>query len=340
MTRTLARAGDVVFGCVFFAVGMTLVVILGSAALEVARLRLRPPIVHRVVRTDIVPADLGRPGFDLVIRFQAPGREEVERAELHGTDYRDLARVQRTLPAGAPLIGRRWPPDAPARLDVCEGGWGRLVLFPAFMLIPATFACIGSAVAWGGMMGRKRNGGRTGESPRWTLLAGGVVFLLVGLAVVAAMLVVPTWHWVRSRSWAPATATVEMSRSIITRASKGGRSHHPAVLYRYEWDGRVHKSSRISAGAGRGGEAWTTMFVGSHPVGSATTCWVNPSDPTEAVLERSLSWWMVLGVPFCVFPVLGVTLWRAGWKGTMHPRTRHAPGRASREESSPLPESG
>ena len=92
-------------------------------------------------------------------------------------------------------------------------------------------------------------------------------------------------------------------------------SHHPEVLYRYGWRGQIHRSSGISILDAQGGEVRTEAFLRGYPVGQTTTCWVNPDDPTEAVLDRSLSWWMLLGVPFAAFPVIGWMLLRTGWEG-------------------------
>jgi|GEM_PF-1600562 len=303
---------NLVFGGVFFTVGLLFLVFLVSAAVETIHLRLQPPIEFRVVRTEIVPEDLGRPGFNLVIHFQQPGRSETPWNELHDIDYRELFLIQQTLPPDTPVVGRRLTPDAPERLDLCENGWRSLVALPVFLAVPMAFVVVGALAIWRALTGWEPISGKTPEIPPWMLILGGAVFLGVGMVPVTTG-VLPIRDSIRSRDWVPTPATIELSRTIVSRSSKGGRSYHPEVLYRYLWKGATHRSSRIGVAEKRS-ESGTRRFVADHPVGAATTCLVNPDDPTEAVLERSLSWWMLLALAFCAFPVLGMRMMRAGWR--------------------------
>jgi Protein of unknown function (DUF3592) len=64
------------------------------------------------------------------------------------------------------------------------------------------------------------------------------------------------------------------------------------VLYSYEVDGRVYRSSRYDFSRVRsseGGEEKQAM-VARYPAGRRTTCYVDPDDPAKAVLHRKLSW--------------------------------------------------
>jgi hypothetical protein len=326
----LSRIGDVLGGGIFVAFGLVFAVFVASGILGHIRLRLQPPIGFEVVRTEIRPADSGRSGFDLVIHFQQPGRSERRWTELHGLDYRDLARTQRTLPPGTPVVGRRFPAVSPERLDLAEPGWRSLFALP-LVAFPLVFVGVGVWLARSGITGRERpTGNRTKDTPTWLALVAGTVFLLVGSVPIFAIGVLPVWHWNRSRNWIPTPATIEMSKSVVTSSSKGGSSWHPEVLYRYAWSGETHRSSEIGPG-GIDSEASTDRFVQEHPPGSKTTCLVNPLDPTEAYLDRSLSWWSLLALPFLLFPAVGIFLLRLGWrqrqKARTRPRQRGSPGR-------------
>jgi hypothetical protein len=326
----LSRIGDVLAGGLFVAFGLAFAVLVASGILDNIRLRLQPPIDFEVVRTEILPADLGRGGFNLVVHFQQPGRSEQMWTELHGWDYRDLARTQRTLPPGTRVVGRRYPAVSPERLDLVEPGWRSLFALP-LVAFPLGFVGVGGWIAWGGITGRERpTGNRTKDTPTWIPLVAGTVLLLVGFAPILGVGVLPVWHWSRSRDWAPTPATIEMSKSVVTSSGKGGRSWHPEVLYRYAWKGETHRSSDIGPGR-KDSESSTSRFVREHPPGSKTTCLVNPIDPTEAFLDRSLSWWSLLALPFLLFPAVGIFLLRLGWRNLRKSRTglreRAAPGR-------------
>lgn len=325
MTPTLSQRGAGVFGgLVFLGMGLLLLGLLGSSFVEALHLRLRPAIPFRVAGTEIVTADLGRSGFDLVIRFQEPGRSEPGRAELHATDYRDLVVAQRSLPPGATVIGRRLPADHPARLDLVEPGFTTLFALP-LLALPLAFAVAGGWMIKGSWTGTISSAAQKKEASPYVQLGAGVLFMAMGTVIVALLLVIPVFRQVLSRGWVATPAVVEMSRSVVSRGGKGGRSWHPEILYRYEFGGISRRASRIRffEGSSRSG---TQSFLARHPVGAKVTCWVNPRDPDEAVLERGSSWTQAIGLLFLPFPVAGAYLFCAGWQA-LRPSRRHPLGR-------------
>jgi hypothetical protein len=325
MRPTLSQRGVGLFGgSVFLGMGLFLLGLLGSSFVEALHLRLQPGIPFQVAGTEIVFADLGRSGFDLVIRFREPGRSELGRAELHATDYRDLVVAQRSLAPGATVIGRRLPADHPARLDLVEPGFNTLFALPV-LAFPLAFAAAGGWMIWGSWTGRIPPEARRKETSPYVTLGAGVLFTAMGTVVVALLVVIPVVHQVRSRDWVATPAVVEMSRSVVSRGSKGGRSWRPEVLYRYEYGGLSRRASRIRFFEGNS-RSGTGSFLARHPVGAKVTCWVNPRDPDEAVLERGSSWIQAIGLLFLLFPVAGAYLWRAGWRALRQSR-RHPLGR-------------
>jgi|GEM_PF-4277112 len=69
MKKTATRFGNFLGGGVFFVVGGLFLFFLVSNAADRVRLRLQPAIEFRVVSTEIVPADSGKSGFDLIQLF-------------------------------------------------------------------------------------------------------------------------------------------------------------------------------------------------------------------------------------------------------------------------------
>jgi hypothetical protein len=314
MRPTLFQRGvGVLGGLVFLGMGLLFLWLLGTSFAEALRLRLRPAIPFLVAETEIVPADSGRSGFNLVIRFREQGRSELERAELHKADYRDLAIVRRELAPGSTVIGRRLHAGQPARLDLVEPGFTTLFALP-LLALPLAFVVAGAWMAWSSWKGRNQSApGKRELSPGATLLAG-ILFGAPGTAVVAFALILPVSRHVRSARWVPAPAEIEMSRSVATRSQKGGRSWHPEVLYRYPFAGEVRRASRI-----RFGDGWTRSeteaFLQGHPVGAKVSCLVDPADPDHAVLERHLSPLQWIWLVFVAFPIAGAYMVRKSWSG-------------------------
>jgi UPF0716 family protein affecting phage T7 exclusion len=292
--------------------GLLFLGLLGSSFAEALRLRLQPAIPFLVTETEIVPADSGRSGFNLVIRFREEGRNDLERAELHKADYRDLVVVQRRLPHGSTVIGRRLPADHPARLDLVEPGFTTLFALP-LLLLPLAFVAAGAWAIWSSWTGRSQTApSRRDLSPGVTLCAG-ILFATPGTLAVAFALILPLVRHMRSADWIPTPAVIEMSRSVSARSSKGGRSWHPEVLYQYASAGVVRRASRI-----RFGDGWTRSetktFLQSHPVGAKVSCLVDPADPDHAVLERRFSPLQWIFLVFLAFPLAGAYMIRKGWR--------------------------
>ena len=87
------------------------------------------------------------------------------------------------------------------------------------------------------------------------------------------------------------------SRMIEVGNADGPYSYVPDIRYSYEIDAKIYESSRVFLVSWGRDETTVKRFLGRYPVGSSASAFVNPDDPTEAVLDRRfrLSW---------IFPLL------------------------------------
>jgi hypothetical protein len=91
-----------------------------------------------------------------------------------------------------------------------------------------------------------------------------------------------------TQTWQSTTGTVLMS-SVQESYSGGSHSTYPVVVYQYDVSGQRYQSQRIKAGeqflnVRITGQA--EAAVQKYPIGSTVTVYYNPSNPSEAVLER------------------------------------------------------
>lgn len=319
-------------GLVLVGIGVLFLGMLGSSLAGALRLRLQPAIRFTVDDARIAPSRSAQGGFQLVIRFREPGRDGVEEAGLRKADYRDLAVLQRQLAPGTQVVGRRLTAGSPARLDLVEPGFTALLALP-LLLLPAASVLAGGWMAWGSWTARSVPV-RSGREPSPRLLLGaGLVFALTGTAVLAVTLVLPVARIRASEDWVPTPAVVEMSRSVSVRGSKGGRSWHPEVLYRYQSADGPRRASRIRF-SGFWTHPETEDFLRRHPVGAGIHCLVDPRDPDQAVLERRLSPLQWIWLVFLPFPVAGAYMVRKAWRA-LGDRRRGAPGAPGTPVSGP-----
>lgn len=124
-------------------------------------------------------------------------------------------------------------------------------------------------------------------------------FLVLGVICLWALTVRPTYDWTRAWDWEAADAVID--RAWLAR-SKGGDNdtYEVAVEFRYQYRGATHTGTRHSfvSSASNIGVAGMREEVERLKPGTAVTCWVNPDDPSEAVLDRSLPAQAVIGLFF------------------------------------------
>ena len=126
-------------------------------------------------------------------------------------------------------------------------------------------------------------------------------FLIGGLFVLWITCVQPGLHWLNARDWQETEAVILESKLDESRDSDGS-TYEVAVKFRYHFGDRSYESSRYSFRIGKTNIAVETMqaAVAGLPKGQVTTCWVNPAQPEEAVLDRSMPTSALFGLCFSV----------------------------------------
>jgi len=98
------------------------------------------------------------------------------------------------------------------------------------------------------------------------------------------------------------------------------------ILYSYEFNGREFKANRYNfIGGSSSGSNRKYAIVAKYPPASRSFCYVNPADPTEAVLERGFTPAMWIGLIPLVFVLVGL----AGVRGML--RGKYALGLSSKD---------
>lgn len=158
----------------------------------------------------------------------------------------------------------------------------------------------------------------------WGCVLGPALFLLVGLAF-AAFFVVPASRVVASRWWDPVPCEILSSR-VVSHSGDDGATYSVEVRYRYEVDGRSFQGRRYRfLGGSSSGHEGKQKVVDALPPGSTATCWVDPDDPEQSVLDRGLSWEYLFALLPLVFVALGAGgLWVA-WESRRRKRAKARP---------------
>ncbi len=146
----------------------------------------------------------------------------------------------------------------------------------------------------------------------------GAVFLIIGL-VFTAFIGRESVHVVRV--W---TTWVRVPCAIVdSGASLDGDDERPyrfEVRYRYRWKDEPHEATTFRKGY-RGSQSFRPVqrLLLSYPPGGAAHCYVDPTDPARAVLQRRSPAFVLLILFPLVFVVVGVVTLVATWSRSAKP---------------------
>ena len=119
----------------------------------------------------------------------------------------------------------------------------------------------------------------------------GVVFLWIGGLQ-------PLVLRVQSQSWERVPCTILESR-VESHYSSDGTTYSIEVAYRYEWNGRGYTGDRYNlTRMSTSNRKAKDAVVDNIPAGRQTSCFVNPGNPSEAVLVRKTGWLPIFVIPF------------------------------------------
>lgn len=116
----------------------------------------------------------------------------------------------------------------------------------------------------------------------------------MGLALAAAGALFTGLLWISyqraetTRSWQQTPCTIVSSQVIAERATPNSPTRwRVAVKYDYLFDGKSYQSSRLRRVDGTtGDEAKVQRIRQQYTPGGQSVCWVNPADPTFAILQH------------------------------------------------------
>ncbi len=115
-----------------------------------------------------------------------------------------------------------------------------------------------------------------------------LLFFALGVWVFYLLFLRPMLQSRQAQSW-PEVPCVILASEVQRLQGDSGSTYSVDILYEYEIEGRSHRASRHSFVAGSSsGRADKEAVVRRFPPGRRTVCYVNPADPTEAVLERGV----------------------------------------------------
>lgn len=126
----------------------------------------------------------------------------------------------------------------------------------------------------------------------WVLVLFGMPFAAVGLGLLLLSVLPTLYDWTTMQGWQPVQATLVSAETVASRGSKS-TTYSVKAEYRYRVAGQEYTGRRVAIGSGSDNVGEFQQELGARleaaqRSGTPVEAWVNPGDPTEAVLDRSL----------------------------------------------------
>ncbi|MBA4387848.1 MAG: hypothetical protein C0404_07695 [Verrucomicrobia bacterium] len=301
------------FFLVFAAFGLGFTGLLGYAVLDAARPYFWQETACVVVASSADNDDTSGTSFKFTVKYEYEYGGKKYASETYSrnnkvftsSEYGEVARLAET-----------YKPDGKANCFVDPANPGEAVLareglwIGLLLLLPLVFVGIGVGgivgVWRGGASGRKESisAKASGNTGKWILIPFFGVFFLMGMAFLVAFFIRPMIRIAKARDW-PAVPCTVVSSEVSSHSGKS-TTYSVNILYSYEFGGRKRKSNSYDfLGGSSSGYDSKKAVVDTYPPGSTRVCYVNPADPTEAVLCRDLTATMWVGLIPLVFVLIG-----------------------------------
>jgi hypothetical protein len=248
--------------------------------------------------------------------------EQIFRQLRTFSDYRDAQRLLERYRVGHPAKCRVNPARPKEALLELTTPWVAL-----FLVIPLGFVVVGVAGFYAAIFGQTRDdagvtsgapiSSRAGASANirgaGCLMLFFFVFFAIGSAVFFATFIRPVLQTRAARVWTEVPCEIVSSR--VQRHSGKSVTYSADVLFQYQVNGHPYRSNRHSFLAmSSSGHSTGQDIVDRYPAGARTVCFVNPADPTEAVLDRTWPRQGWLGLFPLIFVVVGLGGMTYGWR--------------------------
>ena len=128
------------------------------------------------------------------------------------------------------------------------------------------------------------------------------IFAAAGTLTLWMFTIRPFWGIVDGQSWVETPCTI-VSSEVEVHLDGEGNTYSIEIKYDYDFNGRPYRGERyhFMYGMSSSGRSGKQKVVDRYPVGLQTSCYVDPDDPSEAVLNRGLTadlWWGLFSLPF------------------------------------------
>jgi hypothetical protein len=141
----------------------------------------------------------------------------------------------------------------------------------------------------------------------------GLIFALFGTGF-SFFFIIPALKVLDAKNWTDVECIIDSSH-VESHRGDDSTTYSVEMTYHYDVDGRTYSADRYEfMGGSSSGHSGKAKIVKAYPKGSKQTCWVNPDDPHDAVIQREFTlFYLVILFPF-TFVAAGFAVFVTSWK--------------------------
>ena len=134
-------------------------------------------------------------------------------------------------------------------------------------------------------------------------------FVLAGIIPFVFITLIPSIKYLSIEKWSERPCKIEDSTIIEDRGRTKNRVvYSPQIRYRYESGGKSYLGEKIDLIDSSRPYVECQELVAAYPAGKELKCWVNPADPSEAVLNKDYPYVAKFGFVLLIFPIVGMVI--------------------------------
>ena len=278
------------------------------------------------VPATILESKVERNGEELtnIIRFRYQYEDLVNESDkpywkAPNLSYLEVQKVRDQLPPGTEtvaFVNPAAPRQAVLFLNHTSSLWTGLFCLP--------FILIGLGVAGFSLFGKskkKKAKGFSNRSPRrkkgkrnLVLSVFGLPFLGMGLFFCWIGGLSPILQSQAAENWPQVPCTITKSY-VESHSDSDGTTYSVEIRFTYERNGKTYFGENYTFGnMSSSGRASKAAIVRKYPEGSSQICFVNPTDPYDAVITTEVGWlpWGIIGFS-SIFILVGAGLFIGGF---------------------------
>jgi len=141
---------------------------------------------------------------------------------------------------------------------------------------------------------------------KYGLAALFAIFAVVGGVMLYPLGIRPIARTIAAESWVTTPCKV-LRAEVRSHDSDDGTTYSVCILYQYEFNGQTYKSDRYDfVGGSSSGYQGKARVVEQYEAAANPVCYVNPNDPSEAVLKRGFHAKLLLALFPLPFLLVGI----------------------------------